>query len=94
MGKDKIIRKLDSLPASVLRRSPFTLHSLRSLSPFTVHCLLFTVFVFFTLLFTLHSSRSLSFAADKLVVKDSEGNNSFVVTDTGKVGIGNTVPVQ
>jgi hypothetical protein len=33
-------------------------------------------------------------AADKLVVKDSEGEIKFVVTDEGKVCIGNTVPVQ
>jgi len=64
-----------SVTASVLRR----LH-------FTVYASLITVFL--TLLFTLYSSRSLSFAADKLVVKDSEVNTKFVVTEDGKVGIG------
>jgi hypothetical protein len=57
---------------------------------FTVHCSLFTVFV---LLFAL-SSPLVAEAADKLVVKDSEGEIKFVVTDEGKVCIGNTVPVQ
>lgn len=47
-----------------------------------------TICVLFTFLLTLHSPPSLSFAADKLVVKDSEGNIKFVVTDTGSVGMG------
>ena len=34
-----------------------------------------------------------TFAADKLVVKDSEGNTKFLVTDTGKVGIKTANPV-
>ena len=32
-------------------------------------------------------SPSAAYAADKLVVKDSEGATKFVVTDEGKVGI-------
>jgi len=36
-----------------------------------------------------------TFAADKLVVKGADGvTTKFVVTDTGNVSIGNTVPVQ
>ena len=70
---------LKGLPASVLRRSHFTLYAL-----------LLTVFM---LLFAL-SSPLVAEAADKLIVKDSGGVPLFKVTDTGKVGIGNTVPVQ
>jgi len=61
---------------------------------FTIHALLFTVFVFITLLITLYALPVSSLAADKLVVKDSGGEIKFVVTDEGKVCIGNTVPVQ
>jgi len=73
------------------RSSRFTVHASRSLLRFTPYALLFTVFV---LLFALCSLPSAAFAADKLVVKDSGGETKFVVTDTGQVDIGNTVPVQ
>jgi hypothetical protein len=33
-------------------------------------------------------------AADKLIVKDLDGNNKFVVTDEGKVGVGTTTPEE
>jgi hypothetical protein len=56
----------------------------KRLSPFTVYCILFTVFM---LLF----AQSVT-AADKLLVKDSGGNTKFIVTDTGSVGIGTANP--
>lgn len=34
-----------------------------------------------------------TFAADKLVVKDANGNTKFLVTDIGRVGIGTTNPL-
>jgi hypothetical protein len=61
---------------------------------FTFYTLLFTAFVFLTLLFTLHTSQSLSWAADKLVVKDVGGNIQFVVKEDGKVGAGTANPVS
>ncbi len=60
----------------------FTPHALRN---FALYALLFT---FFTLLFTLYALPVSTFAADKLVVKDTGGVTQFVVTDTGNVGIG------
>jgi len=74
----------------------FTVHASRSLCPsrftlhgikrFTPYASLFTVFIFLTLLFTLYSLRSSSFAADKLVVKDLNGTNTvFKVDDTGAI---------
>jgi hypothetical protein len=47
----------------------------------------------FTLLFAL-GSPLVAEAADKLVLKDSEGSTKFVVTYTGNVCIENKVPVQ
>jgi len=47
------------------------------------------------MLYALCSLPSAALAADKLVVKGADGvTTKFVVTDIGKVGIGNTVPVQ
>ncbi len=37
-------------------------------------------------------SASVSYSADRLLVKDSGGNTTFVVQDTGKVGIGTASP--
>jgi len=58
-------------------------------SQITFHVLLITVLV---LLFTLYTLPSSTFAADKLVVKDTGNNTKFVVTDTGQIGAGNAVP--